>query len=161
MSNISEHSNLGWSKKELKASNMNIVYSYFVLDIVHRGHLMMLKNSKAIAGPDGRLIVGIVSDEAVLAKKGKSPLLSFSERIELAGSIKYVDLVVGQRDYTPYENVRHISPNVLMESDSHDAGQIKEGQKLMNELGGRVIVMPYFHEQSSTLIKEKLSIVQK
>ena len=50
---------------------MNIVYSYFVLDIVHRGHILMLKNSKAIAWPDGRLIIGIVSDEAVLEKKGK------------------------------------------------------------------------------------------
>ncbi len=48
---------------------MNIVYSYYVLDIIHRGHLLMMKNSKAIAGPDGRLIVGIVSDEAVLEKK--------------------------------------------------------------------------------------------
>ena len=54
---------------------MNLVYSYFVLDIVHRGHLMMLKNSKAIAGPDGRLIVGIVSDQAVL-QKGKDILIS-------------------------------------------------------------------------------------
>ena len=35
---------------------------------------MMLKNAKAIAGLDGRLIVGIVSDEAVLAKKGKAPM---------------------------------------------------------------------------------------
>ena len=52
---------------------MNLVYSYFVLDIVHRGHLMMLKNSKAIAGPEGRLIVGIVSDEAILEKKENFP----------------------------------------------------------------------------------------
>ena len=80
---------------------MNIVYSYFVLDIVHRGHLLFLKNSKAVAGPEGRLIVGIVSDEAVLAKKGKAPILSFSERLELANSIKYVDLVVCQKNYTP------------------------------------------------------------
>ena len=29
---------------------MNLVYSYFVLDIVHRGHLLMLKNAKAVAG---------------------------------------------------------------------------------------------------------------
>ena len=56
---------------------MNIVYTYFVLDIVHRGHLMMLKNSKAIAGPEGRLIVGIVSDDAVLAKKVKHPFSIF------------------------------------------------------------------------------------
>ena len=99
---------------------MQIVYSYFVLDIVHRGHLMMLKNSKAIAGPEGRLIVGIVSDEAVLAKKGKAPILDFSERLELANAIKYIDLVVGQQNYTPYENVRNIVPNIMMESESHD-----------------------------------------
>jgi len=138
---------------------MNIVYSYFVLDIVHRGHLLMLKNSKAIAGPDGRLIIGIVSDEAVLAKKGKAPILDFSERLELANSIQYVDAVVGQQNYTPYENVQNIAPNILMESESHDEVQINEGRRLMRELGGRVIVMPYFHNQSSTLIKSKISAV--
>ena len=138
---------------------MNIVYSYFVLDIVHRGHLMMLKNSKAIAGPEGRLIVGIVSDEAVLEKKGKVPVLDFSERLELANSIQYVDLVVGQKNYTPYENVKNIAPNILMESESHDEVQINKGRELMKEVGGRVIVMPYFHNQSSTLIKSKISIV--
>lgn len=136
---------------------MNLVYSYFVLDIVHRGHLMMLKNSKAIAGPEGRLIVGIVSDQAVLDKKGKAPTLSFSERLELAESIKYVDLVVGQKNYSPYENVKHIAPNILMESESHSEAQIDEGRKIMRDLGGRVIVMPYFDEQSSTLIKSKIS----
>ncbi len=136
---------------------MNLVYSYFVLDLVHRGHLMMLKNSKAIAGPEGRLIVGIVSDEAVLEKKGKLPTLDFSERLELAASIKYVDLVVGQKDYTPYENIRNITPNILMESESHSEAQIQKGKNIMSELGGRVIVMPYFNDQSSTLIKSKIS----
>ena len=136
---------------------MNLVYSYFVLDIVHRGHLMMLKNSKAIAGPDGRLIVGIVSDQAVLEKKGKAPTLSFSERLELANAIKYVDLVVAQKDYTPYENIKHIAPNILMESESHSEAQIDKGRQIMSDLGGKVIVMPYFDDQSSTLIKSKIS----
>jgi len=136
---------------------MNLVYSYFVLDIVHRGHLLMLKNSKAIAGPEGRLIVGIVSDEAVLAQKGKEPTLSFSERLELASSIKYVDLVVGQKKYTPYENIKNIEPNILMESESHSKELIQEGRKVMSVWGGRVIVMPYFYDQSSTLIKSKIA----
>ena len=136
---------------------MNLVYSYFVLDIVHRGHLMMLKNSKAIAGPDGRLIVGIVSDQAVIDNKGKAPTLSFSERLELAASIKYVDLVVGQKNYTPYENVENIAPNILMESESHSEAQIDRARQIMSDLGGRVIVMPYFDDQSSSLIKSKIS----
>ena len=136
---------------------MNLVYSYFVLDIVHRGHLMMLKKSKAIAGPDGRLIVGIVSDQAVIDNKGKAPTLSFSERLELAASIKYVDLVVGQKNYTPYENVENIAPNILMESESHSEAQIDRARQIMSDLGGRVIVMPYFDDQSSSLIKSKIS----
>ena len=136
---------------------MILVYSYFVLDIVHRGHLMMLKNSKAIAGKEGRLIVGIVSDEAVLNEKGKLPTLDFSERLELAASIKDVDLVVGQKNYTPYENVKNIAPNILMESESHSQAQIDKGRQIMSDLGGRVIVMPYFDDQSSTHIKSKIS----
>ena len=89
---------------------------------------MMLKNAKAIAGPDGRLIIGIVSDEAVLAKKGKAPILDFSERLELANAIEFVDLVVGQQEYTPFTNVRNIAPNILMESESHDNAQIKRAE---------------------------------
>tara|TARA_B100000787_G_C15953227_1_gene190013 strand:- start:120 stop:479 length:360 start_codon:yes stop_codon:yes gene_type:complete len=118
----------------------------------------MLKNAKAIAGPDGRLIVGIVSDEAVLAKKGKAPVLDFSERLELASAIEFVDLVVGQQNYTPFENVRNIVPNILMESESHDNAQIQNSRDLMDELEGRVIVMPYFQGQSSTLIKSKIVV---
>ena len=135
---------------------MNLVYSYYVLDIVHRGHLLMMKNSKAIAGENGRLIVGIVSDEAVIAQKGSLPILSFSERLELAQSIKYVDLVVEQKDYSPLSNVKKIKPNILMESESHDGNQIEQSQDIMKNLGGRVIVMPYFYGQSSTQIKKKI-----
>lgn len=135
---------------------MNVVYSYFSLDIVHRGHLLMMKNAKAIAGPDGRLIVGIVSDHALLSAKGQLPILSFSERLELAQSIRYADVVVGQDEYSPIKNVRQIKPNILMESESHSELQIEEGRKLMKSLGGRVIIMPYFNDQSSTKIKKSI-----
>ncbi|MDA8751823.1 adenylyltransferase/cytidyltransferase family protein [Planktomarina temperata] len=136
---------------------MIIVYSYFVLDIVHRGHLLMMRNSKAIAGEGGRLIVGIVSDEAVIAQKGRVPIMDFSERLELAKSIRYADLVVEQKDYSPIENVQKIKPSILMESDSHDEYQIAQGRELMKALGGKVVVMPYFMGQSSTKIKKQIS----
>ncbi len=139
---------------------MNIVYSYFVMDIVHRGHLLMMKNSKAIAGVDGRLIVGIVSDEAVIKQKGRAPVLSFSERLELAQAIKYADVVVAQEDYSPLPNVRKIQPNILMESESHDELSIQKARDEMELLGGSVIVMPYFQGQSSTDIKNKIAAQQ-
>ena len=64
---------------------------------------------------------------------------------------------MGQENYTPYENIKHIAPNILMESESHSEAQIDKGRQIMSELGGRVIVMPYFTDQSSSLIKSKIS----
>ena len=134
---------------------MKLVYSYYVLDIVHKGHLLMMKNAKAIAGKDGKLIVGILTDEAVMEKK-KRPILPFEERVELANSIEYVDVVVAQETYSPLPNVRRIKPDILMESTSHTEEAIKEAEETMKEINGRVVTLPYFPPQSSTNIKDKI-----
>jgi len=131
------------------------VYSYYVLDIVHRGHLEMMKNAKAIAGEDGKSIVGILTDEAVMEKKAK-PTVSFEERIELARAIKYVDVVVGQETYSPLPNVKKIRPDILMESASHTEEAIEEAREVMKDIGGKVIVIPYFPTQSSSKIKNRV-----
>ena len=134
---------------------MRIVYSYYVLDIVHKGHLLMMKNAKAIAGDDGKLIVGILTDEAVMEKKER-PTLSFEDRIELAGAIKYVDVAVAQETYSPLPNVMRIKPDILMESTSHDEAAIEEAREYMESINGKVIALPYFPSQSSTGIKDKI-----
>ena len=134
---------------------MKLVYSYYVLDLVHKGHLEMMKNAKTIAGEDGKLIVGILTDEAVMEKK-KKPILSFDERVELAGAIKYVDLVVAQETYSPLPNVKKIRPDILMESSSHDDEDLEEAAQVMEELHGRLIVIPYYPSQSSTELKKKI-----
>ena len=72
---------------------MKVVYSYYVLDIVHRGHLLFMENAKKIAGEDGKSIVGILTDKAVMEKKAR-PTIPFEERIQLASAIKYVDVVL-------------------------------------------------------------------
>lgn len=134
---------------------MKIVYSYYCLDIVHKGHLLMMKNAKAIAGKDGKLIVGILTDEAVMEKKAK-PIVSFEDRVELARAIKYVDLVVAQETYSPMPNVMKIKPDILMESTSHSEKDIEMYEKYMKKIGGRVIAIPYYPYHSSTGIKNKI-----
>ena len=134
---------------------MKLVYSYYVLDIVHKGHLVMMKNAKAIAGEDGKLIVGILTDEAVMEKKPK-PILSFDERIELARAIKYVDLVVAQETYSPLPNIMKIKPDILMESTSHDEEEIEKAREVMESINGKVIVIPYYPKHSSTNIKRTI-----
>lgn len=135
---------------------MKIVYSYYVLDLIHKGHLLMMKNSKAIAGKDGRLIVGILTDEAVLEKKPKRPILSFDERIDIAASIKYVDAAIPQETYSPIPNLKRIRPDIHMESASHSEQEMAEIRKVVESYGGRVVVMPYYPSQCSTNIKKKI-----
>ena len=60
------------------------VYSYYVLDIVHRGHRLQMRNAKKIAGEDGISIVGILTKEAVLEKKDKKPRNKLINQLYLA-----------------------------------------------------------------------------
>jgi len=115
----------------------------------------MMKNAKSIAGNDGKLIVGILTDEAVMEKKSR-PTLPFEERIELASAIKYVDVAVAQETYSPLPNVKKIRPDILMESSSHDEEAIEEAREVMESINGQVIVIPYFPLNSSTDIKNKI-----
>ena len=59
------------------------------------------------------------------------------------------------------QNIEMLKPDILMESESHNIDQIMEGERLVKAYGGKVIVMPYLKEQSSTSIKEQIKGYQK
>jgi len=134
---------------------MIVVYSYYVLDLIHEGHLLMLENSKAVAGRDGLLVVGILTDEAVMEKKAR-PVIPFAQRLRIAQALKVVDLAVAQTTYSPLPNVLSIRPDVLMESSSHTDEAISTARSIMREIGGRVVVVPYYPVESSTAIKTRI-----
>lgn len=135
---------------------MILVYSYYVLDIIHEGHLLYMRNAKALAGKDGRSIVGILTDEAVMEKKPK-PTMSFEERMGIAKAIEFVDLVVPQKFYSPIPNVYIIKPDILVESQNHV--DISKIERAMSDEKCRIVIFPYYPDQSSTKIKEKIRSV--
>ena len=115
----------------------------------------MMKNAKALAGEDGKSIVGILTDKAVMERKSR-PTLSLRERMTIAESIKYVDMVVAQETYSPLSNVENVKPDILIESVSHSKKDIKKARKVMKSLGGKVIVLPFYPLQSSNKIKKRI-----
>jgi len=124
---------------------MIIVYTYMVGDVLHKGHLQYLKNAKALGD---KLVVGILTDEAVMEKKSK-PIIGFLERYDIVDALVFVDLAVSQATYSPEHNVSVIRPDILVESDSH--------KEPFNNPFGRTVVMPYFPIQSSSRIKDRVS----
>jgi len=131
---------------------MIVVYAYVVGDILHYGHLKHLLNAKALGD---KLIVGVLTDEAVVEKKLR-PVISFSERLALISALECVDLAIPQNTYSPHENVRNVGADVLVESTSHSDKLIAYGKSLMKSLDGRLVVLPYYQGQSSTKIKEEI-----
>ena len=129
-----------------------IVYAYVCGDILHKGHLLHLKNAKALGDV---LIVGVLTDEAVMEKKDR-PIVGFSERLDVIGSLEMVDVAIPQRAYSPVQNVWKIRPDILVESGSHEESLVARSIECMKKIGGRVITLPYYLEQSSTAIKNKI-----
>lgn len=126
-----------------------IVYAYVCGDILHLGHILALENAKSLGD---KLIVGVLTDEAIMEKKSK-PTMSFYERVFLVKSLKFVDCVVTQNKYSPLDNVKIIRPDVLIESNSHKEMPANE---FVESYRGRVIVLPYFPNISSSGIKKKI-----
>ena len=129
-----------------------IVYAYVVGDILHYGHLLHLINAKALGA---KLVVGVLMDKAVMEKKPK-PVISFSERLVLIQGLGCVDVAIAQDTYSPHDNVKRIGADVLVESTSHNQKLLAYGKSLMESLGGRMVVLPYYQGISSTKIKEEI-----
>ena len=126
-----------------------VVYAYVVGDVLHKGHIEHLKNCKALGD---KLIVGVLTDAAVIEKKPK-PVMSFDERFDLVRSLRWVDVVVPQNTYSPLDNVMALKPDILAEATDHKEQPANE---FMESIGGRVFAMPYYPNHSSTQIKDEI-----
>lgn len=69
---------------------MTTVITFGTFDVLHVGHLRILQRAKELGE---RLVVGISSDALNVAKKGREPVFSETERCELVANLKCVDEV--------------------------------------------------------------------
>ena len=129
---------------------MIIVYCYVCGDILHKGHIEHLKNCKALGD---KLIVGVLTDVAIMEKKPRPATMSFDERFDLVRSLRWVDVAVAQNTYSPLENVMALRPDILIEATDHKEQPANE---FMESIGGRVLAMPYYPNHSSTEVKNKI-----
>jgi glycerol-3-phosphate cytidylyltransferase len=73
---------------------MSVVFSAGTFDLFHMGHVQLLAACRKIAGPDGKVIVSLNTDEFVEQFKKVKPTMSLDERMAVVSSCQYVDEVV-------------------------------------------------------------------
>ncbi|XP_073281639.1 ethanolamine-phosphate cytidylyltransferase-like, partial [Primulina huaijiensis] len=71
------------------------VYMDGCFDLMHYGHANALRQAKELGD---ELVVGVVSDEEIMANKGP-PVLSMQERLALVSGLKWVDEVIADAPY--------------------------------------------------------------
>lgn len=69
---------------------MKMIITFGTFDVFHIGHLRILQRAEKLGE---RLIVGVSSDALNIQKKGRAPVYSQSERMDIVASLKCVDSV--------------------------------------------------------------------
>ena len=105
-----------------------------------------------------RLIVGVVTDEALFAAKDKWPIVPLDERFEMVRNLDLVDDVVIDHSSNKLEVWQRVGFDVLFKGD--DWRGTAKGYKLeedMASVGVRVKYFPYTAHTSSTMLRSILA----
>ena len=135
--------------------NKKKVYVGLAVDIIHEGHINILKK----ANNYGDVIVGLLTDEAIASYKN-IPYLDFKRRKIIIQNIKYVKKVIPQKtlDYVP--NLNLIKPDYVVHGDDWKTGIQKKTRervvKTLKKWSGKLIEPKYTKNISSTIIKNKI-----
>ena len=85
---------------QARAKGRTVVFTNGCFDLLHRGHVHMLREAKA---QGDMLIVAMNSDSSVKAIKGPSrPIMPEIDRVELIAAMEMVDYVVVYNEPDPY-----------------------------------------------------------
>jgi rfaE bifunctional protein nucleotidyltransferase chain/domain len=123
-------------RRELAARKRRVVFTNGCFDLVHRGHVDLLRAARA---EGDALVVGMNGDASMRRLKGESrPLVPQEDRAEVLAAMEMVDRVVIFDDDTPAGLVDALVPDVLVKGDdwAHDA---IVGRETVERAGGRVV----------------------
>ncbi len=127
---------------KLKEVTNRTVYMCFSTDILHSGHIAIIRKAEKL----GKLIVGVLSDEAVASYK-RFPLMPFAERKAMIENIKGIYKVVEQKTLSYAENLKKYKPDIVVHGDDWQVGFQKpvrdEVVGILATYGGKLVEYPY------------------
>ncbi|MBU0699218.1 MAG: D-glycero-beta-D-manno-heptose-7-phosphate kinase [Proteobacteria bacterium] len=135
--------------QELKKKGQRIVLTNGCFDLLHTGHILLFSASKQFGDV---LIVAIDDDDSVKALKGPGrPVISAKERVRMISALDTVDYVIEFSSQELEKLIQIIRPDVLTKGSNYASEEVIGG-KLVEQLGGRVALIPITADISSTRI---------
>lgn len=137
------------------------VYTCFCTDVIHEGHMNILKNAAAY----GDVYVGVLSDEAMVGFN-RFPTISLEQRMEIVRETGLVKEVLVQRDVMYDQVLADVRPDYVVHGDNWSEGPEKAIRDNvvanLEKLGGELVEIPYTYNDNVKRIddqmKEKLAM---
>ncbi|MGH8004878.1 MAG: D-glycero-beta-D-manno-heptose 1-phosphate adenylyltransferase [Limisphaerales bacterium] len=139
--------------RRLKKQKKKIVFTNGCFDLLHAGHITLLRKAKSLGDI---LIVGLNTDRSIRNLKGRGrPVTQQKDRALILSSLRDVDYAVFFSEPTPLNLIRSLSPDVLVKGADYKNSQIVGADWVLAN-GGKVIRVPLVKGRSSSSIFRKL-----
>lgn len=133
------------------------VYMCFSTDMLHSGHIAIIRKAEKL----GRLIIGVLSDEAVVSYK-RFPLMPFDERKIIFENIAGVYKVVEQKKLSYKENLEKYHPDYVVHGDDWVTGFQKpirdEVCCVLASYGGQLVEYPYSKDEKYEELEKRARV---
>ena len=139
--------------EDARAAGERIVFTNGCFDIIHAGHVGYLEEARKLGD---RLVVAVNSDASITRLKGEGrPINSVDRRMAVLAGLESVDWVLSFDDDTPERLLRRVKPEVLVKGGDYRENQVV-GHKLVAAYGGKVQVLSFYENCSTTSIVNKI-----
>ena len=140
---------------------MSIAYTCFTTDVIHEGHLNIIKK----ASEYGEVVVGVMTDETMI-KFDRFPTIPFEKRMEMIEKLDGVSRVIKQETVMYDDVIPSLRPDYVIHGDNWLSGPLKavrdNVEKLLSSYGGKIVDIPYTYNENvkhtDTKIREKLAM---
>lgn len=135
-------------KKLPKFQNNNVVWANGVFDVLHLGHVRLLKYARTLGS---KLIVGINSDYSTRLNKGsKRPINDENTRKLMIEELGLADEVLIFNEKTPLKILNKIRPDIIIKGSDYKSSDVIANKN------AKVILYKYQKGFSSSLIINKI-----
>ena len=138
----------------LRLHTRPVVFTNGVFDVLHRGHVTYLAESRALGAS---LIVALNSDSSVrrLGKGSDRPVNPLEDRLAVVAALESVSLVTWFEEDTPLSLILICRPDVLVKGGDWPVEQIVGAQEVL-DWGGTVKSIPFQFERSTTALLSRI-----
>ena len=145
------------------------VYNGGTYDLLHTGHLYVLRQLREMAGPLGQVVIALNTDEFVQEFKHHRPVQPYLERSEILSALRMVDRVVpnvGGADSRPA--IEAVMPHIIAaghdwwsHDDSRYCAQMGFTKEWLFERGIELRYLRWKPDHSSTNLRSAAGAISR